>query len=207
MAVQLIPLLIAGAGAARLAAPKIAKFLIDKGLAKKVAQSEVKNTKNTINEVKDLSLDTISKIKNLSKPKQPVTPKKTPTQKQMQAAQESGKRRTQAAQEKALKRQQKKDDDNRVRQQVKAASQARKRPRVRSAVQKKNLSGQDQLNIENALRDTDRKISGAVQARGANKTTPSSQKGMRLPGKGETVKRNLGGKVYHPRSGSRKIRE
>ncbi|MEK9895442.1 MAG: hypothetical protein VW518_03310 [Burkholderiaceae bacterium] len=207
MAVQFIPLLIAGAGAARLAAPKIAKFLIDKGLAKKVAQSEVKNTKNTINEVKDLSLDTISKLKNLNKPTQAATPKRTPTEKQLQAAQESGKRKSEAAQKRALERQQKKDADERIRQQVKEASEARKGPRVKSVAQKRELSQEDYASRAKMLSETDAKISGAVQARGANKTTPSSQKGMRLPGKGETVNRNLGGKVYHPRSGSRKIRD
>ena len=59
-------------------------------------------------------------------------------------------------------------------------------------VAEKPFSSKTQKQIDNLMRGKEK---GAEQARGAIRTTPKNQKGMRLPGKGETVKRMGGGKV------------
>ena len=189
----------AGAGAARFLGPKIAQFLSSKGLGKVVDASQV-TSKVPINTIKQLPRVV---QQNLTK---------TRTQNITQQAKDAAAAATKAKNIKAgaakrkgiappKKTQTELEDPStligRTRKTRRQVKEAQKPKRTKSSVSvKKPLSLDDTMKI---YRESEKKLAGAKQARGATPTTSSSQKGMRLPRKGETVKRKKGGRIGKPK--------
>ena len=199
----MIPILMAGFGAARLVAPKLAQLLVKKGIGKRVSTGGGR----PISKVDDLPEGVQNLVKN---------PKGIASHKEdLRFAAEKAVRQREGAKRGAATRAAKpktprvKDEDpttlmgrtNKTRRQVAEAKAARKKKfydeglysaRRSKYVAEKPFSSKVQKQIDNLMQGKEK---GAEQARGAIRTTPKNQKGMRLPGKGETVKRMGGGKV------------
>ena len=162
----MIPIVIAGMAVARLVAPVIAKKLIREGLAKPAAKAAKVSPSKPITSMNQLP-------NNLIKPPKPSTPSVN-----------TGKRTV--SQSKELMARTKKN-----RNQVAKAKNKARSPNT-SVATKKPLSAYQEMRIAG---ESASKIRGAEQARGSLSKVPSGQKGMRLPSKGETVKRKAGGKI------------
>jgi len=165
----MIPIVIAGM-AARLVAPVIAKKLIKEGLAKLAPKTAKVSTSKPITSMNQLP-------NNLIKPPKPSTPSVN-----------TGKRTV--SQSKELMARTKKN-----RNQVAKAKNKARSPNS-SVATNKPMSVVDRAKQEMSIAgESASKIRGAEQARGSLSKVPSGQKGMRLPSKGETVKRKAGGKI------------
>lgn len=169
---KMIPLILAGAQAiaggtvARLVSPIIAKKLIREGLGRAASSSTKVSPAKPITNMNQLPA-------NMQKTAKPSPVKNT------------GKRTGKQAKE--LMERTKKN-----RQQIKEAKSERKVKT--SAPTRINRGVEHQLKVDKIIRNqSGNKLSGALQARGAIKTTPKNQKGMSLPSKGQTVKRRKGG--------------
>ena len=193
----------AGLGAARMVTPALAKLLVKKGIGKQVS----KGTGRPIEKVSDLPATAQKMFKS---------PKAVADQKSsVKFAEAAAKRRSEGAKKAAATRAAKpktprvKNEDpttlmgrtNKARRQAAEAKKARKKEfydkdlhfgKRSKYVGKKPLSDKAEKQIDNIMRGKEK---GAEQARGAIKITPKNQRGMRLPGKDETVKRMGGGKV------------
>ena len=164
----MVPLILAGAAVARMVAPVIAKSLIRRGLAREAPKSFTKN----------ISQKPITNMNQLPKHMQP----KTTTPSSIRPGARTAKER------KALRERTKKN-----RQQIKEAAPKSKPGSVPIKIRRGVL---EQLKIDKEIAfQAAQKLRGAEQARGSVKIVPKSQKGMSLPGKGETVKRSRGGPV------------
>ena len=157
----MVPIILAGAAAARMAATPIARMLIRQKNAREAPKSFT-----------------------VSPSQKHMQPKTTPSSSKGYVR--GGGART-AKEGKALKERTKKN-----RQQIKEV--ASKSKTGSSAPQKTRRGVEAQAKIEQQIASQSaQKLRGAEQARGVVKTVPKSQKGMRLPAKGETVKRRKGG--------------
>ena len=166
----MIPIVIAGMVVARLVAPIIAKKLMRNGLAKLAPTGAKVSTSKPITSMNQLP-------NNLIKPPKPSTPSVN-----------TGKRTV--SQSKELMARTKKN-----RNQVAEAKNKARSPKS-SVATKKPMSVVDRAKQEMSIAgESASKIRGAEQARGSLSKVPSGQKGMRLPSKGETVKRKAGGKI------------
>jgi hypothetical protein len=188
-----VPLILLGMGVARMVAGPLAKQLIKAGVGK-AAPKGAETAGKAISKMDDLPYMVTAKLKNLDKApklKTPKTPKPPNTN--------TGTKRGSYGRTKAIKakeaREGLKSRTQKTREQVAAAKP--KAPTKTSVPIQKPMSAEARAKMEIQLaRQSDAKISGASQIRGAIKKTPSGQKGMRLPGKGETPKRRMGGKIY-----------
>ena len=163
----MVPIILAGAAAARMAATPIARMLIRQKNAREAPKSFTVSP----------SQKPITNVDQLPKHMQPKT---TPSS--SKGSVRGGGART-AKEGKALKERTKKN-----RQQIKEV--ASKSKTGSSAPQKTRRGVEAQAKIEQQIASQSaQKLRGAEQARGVVKTVPKSQKGMRLPAKGETVKR------------------
>ena len=166
----MIPIVIAGMAVARLVAPVIAKKLIREGIAKPAAKAAKVSPSKPITSMNQLP-------NNLIKPPKPSTPSVN-----------TGKRTV--SQSKELMARTKKN-----RNQVAEAKNKARSPNS-SVATNKPMSVVDRAKQEMSIAgESASKIRGAEQARGSLSKVPSGQKGMRLPSKGETVKRKAGGKI------------
>ena len=166
----MIPIVIAGMAVARLVAPVIAKKLIREGLAKPAAKAAKVRPSKPITSMNELP-------KFLMKPLRPKPTVKT---------KKGTPRADAAAERKALMARTQKN-----RNQIANAKNKARSPKS-SVATKKPLSAYQEMRIAG---ESASKIRGAEQARGSLSKVPSGQKGMRLPSKGETVKRKAGGKI------------
>ena len=185
-----VPLVLLGMGVARMVATPLAKQLIRSGVGK-AASKGAETAGKTISKVDDLPPAVTSKIKELAKPKSTTTPKPSNAN--------TGTKRGPYGPTKATKakeaREGLKSRTQQTREQVAAARKPRK-PKT-SVPTKRNIGAEAGAKETMGIaREALQKSRGAEQMRGAIKRTPPGQKGMRLPGKGETPKRRMGGKVY-----------
>jgi hypothetical protein len=167
--IKMVPIILAGAAAARMAATPIARMLIRQGAAREASRTAAKK----------IIEKPITHVSQLPKNLQPKT--KTPSS----VGSRPGART--AKEGKALKERTQKN-----RQQIKeTAPKSKASPSVPKRIRR---GAEEQAKIEQQIAyQSAQKLRGAEQARGAVKTVPKSQKGMRLPAKGETVKRRKGG--------------
>jgi|TARA_R100000455_G_scaffold19864_1_gene9858 hypothetical protein len=89
-----------------------------------------------------------------------------------------------------------------TREQVAAAKQKRKAEFKKQNPQRTKLPVERKISVEKQAKELSgiasesaKKLKDATQMQGKVSKVPAGQKGMRLPGKGETVKRQKGGKV------------
>ena len=170
----MIPIVIAGMAVARLVAPVIAKKLIREGLAKPAAKAAKVSPSKPITSMNELP-------KFLMKPLRPKPTVKT---------KKGTPRADAAAERKALMARTQKN-----RNQIANAKNKARSPNS-SVATNKPMSVVDRAKQEMSIAgESASKIRGAEQARGSLSKVPSGQKGMRLPSKGETVKRKAGGKI------------
>ena len=162
----MVPIIFAGMRVASLVTPIIAKKLIRDGLGKAAPKTAQVSSSKPITSMNQLP-------NNLIKPPKPSTPSVN-----------TGKRTV--SQSKELMARTKKN-----RNQVAEAKNKARSPKS-SVATKKPLSAYQEMSIAG---ESASKIRGAEQARGSLSKVPSGQKGMRLPSKGETVKRKAGGKI------------
>mgnify|MGYP003624573663 FL=1 len=166
----MVPIIFAGMRVASLVVPVIAKKLIREGLAKPAAKAAKVSPSKPITSMNQLP-------NNLIKPSTSSKPLlKTEKRPGARTAKEG----------KALRERTKKN-----RQQIKESAP---KPKEISAPKKirRGVEAQAKIDKEIAFQSA-RKLREAEQVRGPINKVPSSQKGMRLPGKGETVKRRKGG--------------
>ena len=193
MAGQFLPLILMGMGVARLVARPIANQLVKAGLGK-AAPEGVKTAGKAIDKIDDLPPVVTSKIRELAKPPKPKTPT-TPKSSNANTGTKRGSYGPTKATKKAEAREGLKSRTQQTKEQVAAAKSPP--PKKTSVATNKPMSVQAKSKMQEEIaRESSRKISGAKQAQGAVKTTPPGKKGMRLPGKGETPKRRMGGKIY-----------
>ena len=183
-----VPLVLLGMGVARMVATPLAKQLIKSGVGK-AASKGAETAGKAINKVDDLPPAVTAKIKELAKPKSTTT----------SSAPKPGAKRGPYGSTKATKakeaREGLKSRTQQTREQVAAARKPRK-PKT-SVPTKRNIGAEaGEKEMMGIAREALQKSRGAEQMRGAIKRTPPGQKGMRLPGKGETPKRRMGGKIY-----------
>ena len=166
----MVPIILAGMAVARLVAPVIAKKLIREGLAKAAPKAAKVSPSKPITSMNQLP-------NNLIKPSTSSKPLlKTEKRPGARTAKEG----------KALRERTKKN-----RQQIKESAP---KPKAISAPKKIRRGVLEQAKIDKEIAfQSAQKLRGAEQARGSVKTVSKSQKGMSLPGKGETVKRRKGG--------------
>ena len=80
------------------------------------------------------------------------------------------------------------------RRKIKEADEAAKRSSTTVPKKKASPTTQEEISaVRKGRREMSRKIEGAKQIQGPKRKTPAGQKGMLLPGKGETVLRSKGG--------------
>ena len=89
-----------------------------------------------------------------------------------------------------------------TREQVSVAKQKRKTEFKKQNPQRTKLPVERKISVEKQAKElygiaseSAKKLKDATQMQGKVSKVPAGQKGMRLPGKGETVKRQKGGKV------------
>ena len=166
----MVPIILAGMAVARLVAPVIAKKLIREGLAKAAPKAAKVSPSKPITSMNQLP-------NNLIKPSTSSKPLlKTEKRPGARTAKEG----------KALRERTKKN-----KQQIKESAP---KPKAISAPKKIRRGVLEQAKIDKEIAfQSAQKLRGAEQARGSVKTVSKSQKGMSLPGKGETVKRRKGG--------------
>ena len=161
----MVPIILAGMAVARLVTPIIAKKLIRDGLGKAATKSVKISPNKPITNMNQLP-------KHMQQTAKPSTVKNT------------GKRTMKEV--KALK-----ERTQRNRQQVK---QPAPKSEVMSVPQKIRRGVEAQAKLEQKISSQSaQKLRGAEQVRGASRTTPKDQKGMRFPAKGEIVRRRKGG--------------
>jgi|TARA_R110000823_G_C15805363_1_gene487645 hypothetical protein len=166
----MVPIIFAGMRVASLVTPIIAKKLIRDGLGKAAPKTAQVSSSKPITSMNQLP-------NNLIKPSTSSKPLlKTEKRPGARTAKEG----------KALRERTKKN-----RQQIKESAP---KPKEISAPKKirRGVEAQAKIDKEIAFQSA-RKLREAEQVRGPINKVPSSQKGMRLPGKGETVKRRKGG--------------
>ena len=170
----MIPIVIAGMAIARLVTPVIAKKLIREGLAKAAPPAAKVSSAKPITNMNELP-------KVLTKPLRPKPDVKTP------------KGESRGASKTALMKRTRKN-----RKQIAEAASKRKAEFQKTTPQRSKIVT-EKIPSEYVLRrigsESGKKLSGAKQIQGATPKTPSSQQGMRLPRKGETVKRQGGGLI------------
>ena len=170
----MIPIVMAGMAAARLVVPVIAKKLIREGLAKAAPPAAKVSSAKPITNMNELP-------KFLTKPLRPKPDVKTP------------KGESRGASKTALMERTRKN-----RKQIAEAASKRKAEFKKTTPQRSKIVT-EKIPSEYVLRrigsESGKKLSGAKQIQGATPKTPSSQQGMRLPGKGESVKRQGGGLI------------
>ena len=166
----MVPIIFAGMRVASLVTPIIAKKLIRDGLGKAAPKTAQVSSSKPITSMNQLP-------NNLIKPS-------TSSKPLLKAEKRLGART--AKEGKALRERTKKN-----RQQIKESAP---KPKEISAPKKirRGVEAQAKIDKEIAFQSA-RKLREAEQVRGPINKVPSSQKGMRLPGKGETVKRRKGG--------------
>lgn len=194
-----IPIIMAGVGAARLVGSKLASSLISRGLAKKATGEAAKKAKvrgNEINQVKDLPATIQNKMKFGIKKAQE---KSTLSPKERHSPFKSiGKESNTAAQNRARLQQMQKQEAKQaaVKAEAKAAKPKSERQRdphfSLKEIKKRKLLGNRAY--ENYLTKAMNKEKNQARVT-ESPTTLSSQKNMRLPRKGETMKRKKGGQV------------
>ena len=225
-----IPLLLLGIGAARLVATPLAKLLLKGGLAK-TAPKGARTLGKAIDKADDLPPAVKSAIRDMGKKAKAPAPNissKAASEARSAAARRAGATRKnrlatqgrtpkeQARVDRAAQRESDraglKERTERTRRQVEEAKKpnlvkARTHSRLKRA--KRNISDKQATDEYHSIAGQSAgKIRGAEQMRGSVSATPRSQRGMRLPRKGETTKRNLGGKIYSTsRTGSSRSRK
>ena len=215
----MVPLIFLGMGAARLVAPHIAKALLKRGVAK-AAPKGTEAAGKSISKINELPPAVMKAFRT-----KPTTKTPPPTAaKKAQRAMASERSRKAAASRKnrmetqgRTKQEQARIDETAAR---KAATQARKartqetREQVAAAKQKRKtefksknpqrtkLPAERKVSIDKQSKELSgiagesaKKLKDATQMQGKVTKVPAGQKGMRLPAKGETVKRKKGGKV------------
>ena len=186
-----IPIIMAGVGAARLVGSKLASSLISRGLAKKATGEAAKKAKvrgNEINQVKDLPATIQNKMRfGIQKAQE----KTTLLPKERSSLLKVGKESNTAAQNRArLQQMQKQEAEARA---AKPKSERQRDPNF-SLKEIKNRKLMGNRPYENYLSKAMNKEKNQARVT-KSPTTLSSQKGMRLPRKGETMKRKKGGQV------------
>ena len=215
----MVPLILLGMGAARLVAPAAAKFLIKQGLAK-AAPKGAQTVGKKITKVEDLPPMVIKKFQQQTAKAKPPPTAAEKAQRAMASARSqkaAASRKKRMETEGRTTKEQARIDETAAR---KAATQARKartektREQVAAAKQKRKAEFQKQnpqrtkriperkVSVEKQAkelsaiaRESAKKLKDATQMQGKVSKVPAGQKGMRLPAKGETVKRKKGGKV------------
>ena len=214
----MVPLIFLGMGAARLVAPHIAKALLKRGVAK-AAPKGTEAAGKSISKINELPPAVMKAFRTKPTTKTPPT-----AAKKAQRAMASERSRKAAASRKnrmetqgRTKQEQARIDETAAR---KAATQARKartqetREQVAAAKQKRKtefksknpqrtkLPAERKVSVEKQSKELSdiagesaKKLKDATQIQGKVTKVPAGQKGMRLPAKGETVKRKKGGKV------------
>ena len=166
----MVPIIFAGMRVASLVTPIIAKKLIRDGLGKAAPKTAQVSSSKPITSMNQLP-------NNLIKPSTSSKPLlKTEKRPGARTAKEG----------KALRERTKKN-----KQQIKESAP---KPKAISAPKKIRRGVLEQAKIDKEIAfQSAQKLRGAEQARGSVKTVSKSQKGISLPGKGETVKRRKGG--------------
>ena len=169
----MVPIILAGAAAARMAATPIARMLI--------------RQKNAREAPKSFTVSPSQKpITNVDQLPNHMQPKTTPSS--SKGSVRGGGART-AKEGKALKERTKKN-----RQQIKEVASKSKTGSSAPQKTRRGVEAQAKIDKEIAFQAA-RKLREAEQPRGSVGIVPRSQKGMSLPGKGGTVKRTRGGPV------------
>jgi len=193
-----IPIIMAGVGAARLVGSKLASSLISRGLAKKATGEAAKKAKvrgNEINQVKDLPATIQNKMRfGIQKAQE----KTTLLPKERSSSLKMGKESNTAAQNRARLQQMQKQEAKQAAVKAEARAAKPKSERQRdpnfSLKEIKNRKLMGNRPYENYLSKAMNKEKNQARVT-ESPTTLSSQKGMRLPRKGETMKRKKGGQV------------
>ena len=215
----MIPLIFLGMGAARLVAPHIAKALLKRGVAK-AAPKGTEAAGKGISKIDELPPAVMKAFRTKPTPKAPPTTAAEKAQRVMasERGRKAGATRKQNRAEKgptaneqarmnetAAKRaaeQARKARTQKTREQVATGKQQKrvenkaKNPQKTSVpVQRKVSAGRQDYELSQIAGESAKKLKDATQMQGKVTKVPAGQKGMRLPAKGETVKRKKGGKV------------
>ena len=192
-----IPIIMAGISAARLVGPKLAESLISRGLAKKATGEAAKLAKNKvqsgttkeINQVKDLPATVQNKMQfGIKKAQQKPKPSSSKISQESSTAAQNRARLKQMQEREA-----KQEAAKQAAKKLKPKSERQRDPHIslKEIRKKKLLGNRSYENYLNKALNKEKNQARVIES----PTTPRSQKGMRLPRKGETMKRKGGGMI------------